>query len=227
MNKVSPLLLAAAAALLPSTSYSASDCDFDKPIGSCTATIDLLSSGGSRPSFSAEISINSSASSCSKVEYFLDSTPQTTILRAGSSGQESLFGTTPITKDTIKVERCTAYENQANGSSEDAQSVKVAKALAGRWVSKRSGDDDYDTWYDIRITVNEGDVVGTGTRFHRERHVPRGKVYQTNDTAGVKGTIENGQIKMQMILPDGNGQIQVWTINGGKLTNGGLVFTRK
>ncbi|MCS4089129.1 hypothetical protein [Rhizobium sp. BK176] len=103
-----PMLLGAIAVLLP-LSATAAECDFDKPAGSCTGSIRILSSGGSKPSYSAEIQVSSSAPSCSKVEYYLDNTPNTTILRSGNSEQESLFGTKPISRDNIQVAGCTAY----------------------------------------------------------------------------------------------------------------------
>lgn len=94
-------------------SASAQQCNFDKKIGKCVGTIKILSTSGSAPSYSAEIAIESSAGSCSKVEYFLDNTPQTAIIRSSGVEHESLFGTKPIKKSAIRVIQCTAYENGA------------------------------------------------------------------------------------------------------------------
>lgn len=94
----------------------ADECDFEKPIGGCTARIKLLSASGSKPSYRAEISVHSSAPRCSKVEWYLDSTPHSTILKSTNSDTDSIFGTSPITGKNISVQRCTIYAEK-NGQS--------------------------------------------------------------------------------------------------------------
>jgi hypothetical protein len=88
------------------------DCNFDKRVGSCRGTIRVNSTSGSKGNYAAEITVSSSAPSCSKVEYYLDSTPHTTILKAGSSSGESVFGTSKISKKSFSVEKCTTYDAQ-------------------------------------------------------------------------------------------------------------------
>jgi hypothetical protein len=111
--------------LLP-LSATAAECDFDKPAGSCTGSVRILSSGGSKPSYSAEIQVSSSAPSCSKVEYYLDNTPNTTVLRSGNTEQESLFGTSPISKGSIEVKRCTAYASVGDAAQQQATGAQQA-----------------------------------------------------------------------------------------------------
>lgn len=110
------------------------DCDFLKPTGACSATITIDSAGGSHPSFSAEITIRSSARSCSKVEYFLDQTPHSTILKKSSSEEESLFSTNRIGKKNIKVAKCTTF---ASTSSQDSKNTPSRPAgpefFRGHW----------------------------------------------------------------------------------------------
>lgn len=89
---------------------AAQDCNFDKAVGVCTATISIDRSGGSKPSYSAEITIRSSASACSKVEWYLDSTSHRTVLGNSSSDTDSVFGTNPITKANFKIQSCTVFE---------------------------------------------------------------------------------------------------------------------
>jgi len=98
--------------LIPLAPAFAADCNFNKPVGSCSANIQVLSSGGSKPSFKAEINITTSAASCSKVEYLLDNTPQTALLRQSNSDQESVFGTKPIDGKSFQIVKCTAYEDK-------------------------------------------------------------------------------------------------------------------
>lgn len=65
--------LALVVTLSPAVAFA--ECDFDKPLGSCRATISIDSTSGPKGSYSAEATVNSSASFFSKVEYFLDNTP--------------------------------------------------------------------------------------------------------------------------------------------------------
>jgi hypothetical protein len=129
------MIFGAIAVLLP-LSVTAAECDFDKAVGSCSGSVKILSSGGSKPSYSAEIQVSSSAPSCSKVEYYLDNTPNTTILRSSNSEQESLFGTKTISKNNIKVQRCTSYASVGDVKQQQpakAQPVDEDMQCVERW----------------------------------------------------------------------------------------------
>ena len=104
------LIVFAAAGSLP-LSFARAECNFDKAIGSCRGSIKLVSSGGAKPSFNAEIEITSSTGACSKIEYVVQSTPYTAIVRSDGVEHESLFGTSPIRASDIKVSKCLAYKN--------------------------------------------------------------------------------------------------------------------
>lgn len=112
--------------LCAATGASAAECDFDKPVGGCIANIRIQSATGSKPSYRAEISVQSSAPRCSKVEWYLDSTPQSTILKSRSSDTNSVFGTSPITNKSISVQRCTIYAERNGQGSADQGSAKAA-----------------------------------------------------------------------------------------------------
>lgn len=99
------------------------ECNFDKPIGGCQARISIDSTSGSKGSYSAEATVRSSAPSCSKVEYFVDSTPYTTVIKSGTSESESFFGTNPISKKSLKVLRCTAFEDGSERNSPERQAL--------------------------------------------------------------------------------------------------------
>lgn len=130
------LILAIAVTLSPAVAFA--ECDFDKPVGSCRATISIDSTSGSIGSYSAETTVKSSASSCSKVEYFLDNTPQTTVIKNGSSEEESLFGTSPITKKSVQIKRCTQYASKEAGGKKSGGSEAAdgggARYFQGRWT---------------------------------------------------------------------------------------------
>jgi hypothetical protein len=96
----------------------AQQCNFDKKVGSCTGTVKIISTSGSAKSFSAELAIESTAGSCSKVEYYLHDTPQTAIIRSSGIEHESVFGTKRLKKSDIRVIRCTAYEGSKAAAAE-------------------------------------------------------------------------------------------------------------
>ncbi|MBY3151316.1 hypothetical protein HFO56_02805 [Rhizobium laguerreae] len=88
------------------------ECNFDKRVGSCKGTVRVNSTSGSEGNYAAEITVSSSAPSCSKVEYYLDNTPYQTVLKAANSSGESVYGTSPISKKSFSVDKCTTYESQ-------------------------------------------------------------------------------------------------------------------
>lgn len=143
------LILAIAVTLSPTVAFS--ECDFDKPVGSCRATISIDSTSGSKGSYSAEATVKSSASSCSKVEYFLDNTPQTTVIKNGNSEDESLFGTRPITKKSVQIKRCTQYaskesEGKKPGGGEAADGGGP-RYFQGRWTGAwRAALSSWTSW---------------------------------------------------------------------------------
>lgn len=106
-------------AFIPSNYLLAADCNFDKPVGSCTGTIQVVKTYGSKPSYGAELIVSSSVPACSKVEYYIESTPHQTIFKNSSSEPESVHGTKPFSKDDISVQKCTTYEDR---SPENAKS---------------------------------------------------------------------------------------------------------
>lgn len=106
------------------------ECDFQKEVGNCTGSIKLLKSGGSKPSYSAEIRISSSAPSCSKVEYYLDNTPNTTVLKSGNSAEESLFGTKPITRESISVTGCKQYAFAGELKQQKTERMDMLQCIA-------------------------------------------------------------------------------------------------
>ncbi|ETR75830.1 hypothetical protein X566_24535 [Afipia sp. P52-10] len=114
MEKVAVAI--AAACLVGYATSAAAECDFDKPVGSCTARFQILSASGSKPSYRAEVALHSSAPRCSKIEWYLDSTPHSTILKTANSDTDSVFGTSPIAAANISIQKCTVYaEKQAPG----------------------------------------------------------------------------------------------------------------
>ncbi|MCZ7862584.1 hypothetical protein O9X98_14510 [Agrobacterium salinitolerans] len=128
--KVATKLTIIAITLVWLTYPAAAECDFQKEVGNCTGAIKLLKSGGSKPSYSAEIRVSSSAPSCSKVEYYLDNTPNTTVLKSGNSAEESLFGTKPITKGSISVTGCKQYASVGEVKQQKTERMDMHQCIA-------------------------------------------------------------------------------------------------
>ncbi|WFU07459.1 hypothetical protein QA648_36660 (plasmid) [Rhizobium sp. CB3171] len=117
---------------------NAADCDFGRPIGKCTPTITLERAYGSAPSYGAELLVRSSARNCSKVEYFVNSTPYETVLKNKNADTESLFGTKPVSSRDIRISGCTAYANKSDSSSHGAAPATgmVASGFSGHWAGQ-------------------------------------------------------------------------------------------
>lgn len=113
---ITPLLLISMPAL-------SADCDFDKPIGGCQARITIDSKAGSNGSYSAEVTVQSSAPSCSKVQFFIDNTPHTTVIKSGNIEGESVFGTRPISEKNLRILNCTAFVDRAVLNSPERQEL--------------------------------------------------------------------------------------------------------
>lgn len=135
-SKMRQLMLAIAVTLSPTLAFS--ECNFDRPIGLCRATISINSTSGSKGNYSAEATVKSSASSCSKVVYFLDNTPQTIVIKNGNTSDESFFGTKPITKKSVQIKRCTQYASKEawgeKSRSDETADSSGARYFQGRWT---------------------------------------------------------------------------------------------
>lgn len=191
MSIKSNVFVATALLVAPTSSLAASDCNFDKPAGSCTGSIQVLSSGGTAPSYTAEILVKSSAPSCSKVEYYLDSTPQTTILRGGDSAQESLSGTTPISKSSIQVQKCTAYEGPAASKQSPAG---LDAEVSGTWLRKLNLSTIKGT-VRIELTDNGGSISGSMNYAVKEQYLP-GKWRKNLESKSLRGTREGENVTL-------------------------------
>lgn len=90
----------------PAQAFDAFECDCAQQVGTCSATVRILKTGGSAPSYSAELLVQSSAPACSRVSYLIDQTPYTTVLTRRNQDTESTSGTSPIKAANVKVQGC-------------------------------------------------------------------------------------------------------------------------
>lgn len=90
-------------------------CDCSQLVGYCSAAIELNSvdnrSSQNQANFSAIYTVKSNYN-CSKVEYYIDSTPYLTTLKNTYSEQESTFGTKAITPASFEVITCRTCKRQ-------------------------------------------------------------------------------------------------------------------
>ena len=89
-------------------SVLAQDCDCTRVLNSCSASYEVsnIRNDPSRTNSAAEVILRSSAPRCSKVTFFVDSTPYISLLKKSNLATESIFGSGVITKDTIEIESC-------------------------------------------------------------------------------------------------------------------------
>lgn len=90
-------------------------CDCSELVGYCSAAIELNSvedrSSKSQANFSATYTIKSNYN-CSRVEYYIDSTPYLTTLINTYSEQDSTFGTSKITPASFEIITCRTCKRQ-------------------------------------------------------------------------------------------------------------------
>lgn len=187
-----------AAYLLSSASVAwAVDCDFTKRIGGCTGRVEILSTSGSKPSFAAEIIVHSSAKTCSKVDYYLDNTPQRTALKARSAEPESVFSTRPISKKNFKIESCSVYldrdDSRQNKGQQDAMSPKF---FEGTW-SGSIGWLMVSAPMTLHLVVNGNSVTGGSS-------APNGQSYEIDG-----GRVSGNVVTYTYQQPDGDGKASV------------------
>jgi hypothetical protein len=111
---------------------SSNQCDCTQVVGTCSGAVEVTKSFGSSPSFGAEIAIYSSEKICSKVEYFVDSTPYQTLLVNRTKESESVFGTKPVGAKNVRFSAC--YVCKSDSANNQGGGGGGTGALAGRWT---------------------------------------------------------------------------------------------
>lgn len=116
--------------LVTSSAFADSDCDFDKPAGSCSATYTLqnIKNDPNKVNSSAEVNLTSSASQCSRISFYVDSTPYISVLSHTNSSIAQIFGTSTINKESISIDSCTAFglKDSTSTSKDDDNPVVAA-----------------------------------------------------------------------------------------------------
>lgn len=200
-------------------------CNFDQPTGTCTATLRILSSGGSKPSYSTEVEIASSAGACSKVEYYVQSTPYTAIIRSDRVEHESLSSTSPIKRRDMKVAKCTAYQD--GNQAPEGQGASASNSMSGRWSYSTSADGS-SVSSEINLLQNEGNISGSG--FDTMTHSYDGGSVTSRWKLKITGKLKGGSgsltIVSKAVDPGDTNHTNRWSfeLEGGalKLSNGAI-----
>lgn len=139
----------------------ANQCDCQKVVGRCTGAVELTKSFGSKPSYGAEITVYSSEKVCSKVEYAVGSTSYQTLLVNKNKETDNLFGTSPISPESIHYTACFICKNlDATRGDNDSKRPTSTSPLSGTWSGYTTSlFGKQDATFNLRVA--EDKVSGT------------------------------------------------------------------
>ena len=160
------------------------NCDCTEIVGACEASI-TAEPTGSAGSYVAKLRFRSTAPLCSKISYYVDSTPYFTILSRGNTDEDSIFGTKPITRETLSEVKCQVCKQVSAvhpPGETKKESVPVSTSpFAGTWVGVE------------RIVFGRTRVVTL--TLDVEGEIVRGTWSSDLDTNRLSGTINGSEIK--------------------------------
>ncbi|CFB59982.1 hypothetical protein [Pandoraea apista] len=81
-------------------------CNCAQIVADCSASVSVIPTRAANGVFSADVMLQTDAPSCAKVDYQLDDTPYVTILRDGAQGGQRLYGTRPLTRNSLSHMSC-------------------------------------------------------------------------------------------------------------------------
>lgn len=160
MKKITYPLLFSFIGLVAQNSH-ADDCDCQQKVGRCTGAVEVIKKFGSSPSYGAEIGVHSSEKQCSKVEYYVDNTPYQTILKNKNSDIETVFGTKPISENSVKYSNCYVCYSNATKEKDPKDKNKESSPFAGRWVATDRNIMGFKHTTTYNVTVNGDSLSGS------------------------------------------------------------------
>lgn len=175
--------------VLPSV-YAADECDCSVVVGKCSGAVEFIKGYGSNKNYGAEIMVHSSERSCSKVDYYVDNTPYSTILKNKTSEVESLFGTSPIKSKNVTFNACyVCKKTQSNTSTGNPASnaIKDVDKFVGTWSGERKTSLGFSASQTIRVEKVTDDTVNMAITVGRDNYQGRGKVQGNILTFGISG----------------------------------------
>ncbi|WP_087688479.1 hypothetical protein [Pandoraea sp. PE-S2R-1] len=102
-------------------------CDCARIIADCSASVAVIPVFASNGAYSADVTLQTNAPSCAKVDYRLDDTAYVTILRDGSQGGQRMFGTRPLTRNSLSSLSCHVCAAAATPVPNDGLSPDMAR----------------------------------------------------------------------------------------------------
>ena len=146
MNK--PLVSLIFSSLLYPVIAHAQSCDFDKVAGTCTAnyTLQNVRNDPNKVNSAAEVRLISSGGECSKVTFYVDSTPYLSVFDHKNTAVEQIFGTTTITNQSVSIDSCQTYATK-DDSKKDSSDEKAAADDSGgvsRMFNDAAANPDFD-----------------------------------------------------------------------------------
>lgn len=185
----SGLILLSYFTVLP-LAYAANDCDCSVVVGKCLGAVEFIKGYGSNKNYGAEIMVHSSELSCSKVDYYVDNTPYSTILKNKTSGVESLFGTSPIKSKNITFSTCSVCKKKQSDTSNGnpaSRAMKDIDKFVGTWSGERKTSLGFSASQSILVEKLSDDTVNMAITVGRDNYQGRGKVQGNILTFGIFG----------------------------------------
>lgn len=202
------------------------DCNFDRAVGTCEGNVHLVRTGGSAPSFSAELEIKSSAGACSKVEYRIGSNPFTSIIRSSGQEYESLFGTKPVRTEDIEVLHCTAYEG---GTPKEGSETAAVDVLTGKWFNGSHEQPTPETTVSsstLSLVERSGKVSGTATTTVTSVFKYKGRI-TSPVSSDFPSSLSGTRTGSKVVLTGDDSKQREYRLDGDKLwAPGGDYFKR-
>ena len=171
MNKT--LILVIFTTLLRPTVGSAQSCDFDNATGACTATYTLqnVRNDPKKINSAAEIKLVSSGGQCSKVNFYVDSTPYLSVFDHKNTTVEQIFGTTTVTNQSVSIDSCQTYGIK-DDSKKDNSEEKDASGDPEN-VAKMFTDAEANTNFDPAESDSRFDqLMGGGSSSSQTSNTP-------------------------------------------------------
>ncbi|VVE16845.1 hypothetical protein PEP31012_02934 [Pandoraea eparura] len=85
---------------------TAAACDCAQVVADCSASVSVIPIRALNGAFSADVTLQTDAPSCAKVEYQVDDTPYVTVLRDGPAGSQRLYATRALTRNSVSHLSC-------------------------------------------------------------------------------------------------------------------------
>ncbi|MBX5205990.1 MULTISPECIES: hypothetical protein [unclassified Rhizobium] len=163
MNRIflSSVVITSAAAWY-GTQASAAECDFTKVAGTCQGMITVKNAKDAKPQHTADVTIHSSAPSCSKIAYIFENAPHQTVVKDGNKLLQSIKGAAPIASRSFKVESCTAYVDKARPAERKPALKKERmnpRFFEGRWTGTVAPKENVELTIDVKGSRATGQTV--------------------------------------------------------------------